>query len=151
LFVGRQSLVRLAEMLRPRSVFVEFRHASWERDDVPRWLAASDLGYCTVDEPALAGLVRPHEHVTAADGYVRLHGRNRQNWWGRGDGDRYDYRYREDELREWVTRIRSLARKSRRVWVFFNNCHAGQAVEGAFTMARLLHLDLPGPVQGELL
>ena len=46
--------------------------------------------------------------VTTEDAYVRFHGRNGANWRGQGGGDRYDYDYREDELKEWLRKITEL-------------------------------------------
>jgi len=82
--------------------------------------------------------------VTAEDAYVRFHGRNAQNWWGRGGAaggesrDRYDYDYPESELREWVRKVAELADQARRTYLFFNNCHAGQAARNAKLMQELL-------------
>jgi uncharacterized protein YecE (DUF72 family) len=75
---------------------------------------------------------------TTDDAYVRLHGRNAANWWGRGGGDRYDYDYSERELTEWAARIAELARQARTTYVFFNNCHAGQAARNASLMQEML-------------
>ena len=91
-----------------------------------------------MDEPALPGLVPPVALATTADAYVRFHGRNAGNWWGRGGGDRYDYDYSEAELREWMGKIRELADKARRTYLFFNNCHAGQAARNAKLMQEML-------------
>jgi uncharacterized protein YecE (DUF72 family) len=52
--------------------------------------------------------------------------------------DRYDYLYSEQELREWAEKIRELAMKTKKTFVFFNNCHVGQAATGAKLMRRLL-------------
>jgi uncharacterized protein YecE (DUF72 family) len=80
---------------------------------------------------------------TAEPAYVRFHGRNAKNWWrGSGGGDRYDYDYNETELREWVGKVLDLANKARSTYLFFNNCHAGQAARSAKLMERLLSLDL---------
>ncbi len=141
----------------------------------------------SVDEPDLPGLVPPVARVTGEVGYVRLHGRNKENWWGpesrasgrpdgsrgrkrpgtteapteygplfasaaaetealhaadapapRASGDRYDYLYSEPELREWVEKIREMTAKAKKTFVFFNNCHVGQAASGAKLMRRLL-------------
>jgi len=124
-------------------LFVEFRHDSWTEPSVPARLRELELGFCAVDEPALPGLMPPVTHVTAADAYVRLHGRNARNWWARGgpdgkSGDRYDYEYSAAELGEWVHRIADLATQARRTYVFFNNCHAGQAARNAALMKELL-------------
>jgi uncharacterized protein YecE (DUF72 family) len=86
--------------------------------------------------------------ATTPDAYVRFHGRNAVNWWGpravagegtatRG-GDRYDWDYSRDELGSWMRKITQLAEQSRRVYLFFNNCHAGQAARSAKLMQELL-------------
>jgi uncharacterized protein YecE (DUF72 family) len=132
-------------------LFVEFRHDSWIREDTFRFLEEEGLGYVSVDEPALPGLVPPIARITGQSGYVRFHGRNRDNWWASGrDGargggavDRYDYLYSESELREWADKIREMSAKTAKTFVFFNNCHVGQAATGAKLMRRLLELPEP--------
>ena len=52
--------------------------------------------------------------------------------------DRYDYDYSEAELREWMVKIAGLAEQARRTYLFFNNCHAGQAARNAKLMQELL-------------
>ncbi|MBI5836153.1 MAG: DUF72 domain-containing protein [Candidatus Eisenbacteria bacterium] len=120
---------------------VEFRRDEWDRPDVFGLLRERGIGYCCVDEPALPGLVPPRAVATTGTGYVRLHGRNAANWWGRGGGDRYDYDYNEAELREWLHRIRELASQAARTYVFFNNCHAGHAAANAMLMQEMLRRD----------
>ena len=80
----------------------------------------------------------PVVELTSPIGYVRFHGRNSANWWGRGGGDRYDYLYSDTELRDWVAKIHDLAARAEKVYVFFNNCHAGQAARNAALMQQLL-------------
>ena len=135
---NQEHLRILRERLPGEPLFVEFRHRSWITPGLADELRALDLGYCTVDEPALPGLVPPVVLHTATDGYVRFHGRNEANWWGRGGGDRYDYNYSENELREWLKKITQLAEQARRTYLFFNNCHAGQAARNASLMQELL-------------
>jgi uncharacterized protein YecE (DUF72 family) len=208
-------LVELKRRLPDAPLFVEFRHRSWVEEsgaggaagggasaggDVrggPIWplLDAAGIGYVSVDEPDLPGLVPPIARVTGPEriGYVRLHGRNKENWFAhpergrpdRGEGrptargagkgaapvtassrdygplfsgedaaagsahaakpgpsgassDRYDYLYSEAELQEWVGKIREMTAKAKKTFVFFNNCHVGQAATGAKLMRRLL-------------
>ena len=120
-------------------LWVEFRHDSWAGEDVPALLRATGLGYCIVDEPALPGLMPPGVALTSEDAYVRFHGRNAHNWWSSATaGDRYDYLYSPDELREWIDKVRALAEQARRTYLFFNNCHAGQAARNARLMSELL-------------
>jgi uncharacterized protein YecE (DUF72 family) len=135
---NERHLAALRDRLPDDPLFVEFRHDSWIAEGLEGRLRDLGLGYCAVDEPALPGLVPPVTMVTAADAYVRFHGRNQATWWGREGGDRYDYDYRPDELREWIARIAALAEQARRTYLFFNNCHAGQAARNAKLMQELL-------------
>ena len=123
-------------------LFVEFRNREWITEDVFSELEKSGVGYCSVDEPQLKGLVPPIARRTTDLGYVRFHGRNAKNWWGRGGGDRYDYLYSEAELKEWVAKIQAMSQNARKTFVFFNNCHAGQAARNARLMKELLSLPL---------
>jgi uncharacterized protein YecE (DUF72 family) len=132
----------LGEKFASRPFFVEFRNSSWINEDMFRNLELAGIGYCAVDEPRLRGLVPPVARVTTDTGYVRLHGRNAGNWWGRGGGDRYDYLYTEAELKEWVAKIKEMSAGRRKTYVFFNNCHAGQAARNAQMMKELLSLAL---------
>jgi uncharacterized protein YecE (DUF72 family) len=95
-----------------------------------------------VDEPRLKGLVPPVVAATTDEGYVRLHGRNARNWWGKGGGDRYDYDYNGDELKEWAGKMLDLESKVKKVYAFFNNCHAGHAARNAELMIEMLSDDL---------
>jgi uncharacterized protein YecE (DUF72 family) len=135
---SKAHLEKLRERLPAEPLWVEFRHASWMHPRLADWLRERAIGYCAVDEPALAGLVPPVAHLTTDSGYVRFHGRNEKTWWGRGNGDRYDYDYSERELSEWVERVRVLAGQAKQTYLFFNNCHAGQAARNAKLMEELL-------------
>jgi uncharacterized protein YecE (DUF72 family) len=139
----RKRLERLhTELSAQGPLFVEFRHESWLIDPVFRFLDEHGMGYCSVDEPPLPGLVPPVAWLTGSVGYVRFHGRNTRTWWGRSGGDRYDYNYSPEELRDWVRKIRELAERASKVYVFFNNCHAGQAARNALLMRDLVQQDL---------
>src|SRR5690349_21425535 len=144
---ARKRLDLLHDQLAPLGpLFVEFRHASWLTDRVFRYLEERGIGYCSVDEPALPGLVPREARLTGPMGYVRFHGRNETTWWG-GVGDRYDYDYAPGELKEWVEKIRDLAEKAGKTYVFFNNCHAGQAARNALLMRDMMQQDLMAGVR----
>jgi uncharacterized protein YecE (DUF72 family) len=133
----------LRDRLPGEPLFVEFRHDSWTAPAVESFLREHHLGACVVDEPALPGLMPATPMVTTSEAYVRFHGRNAGNWWARSGregagGDRYDYEYSRVELGEWVKRIAELAQQARRTYLFFNNCHAGQAARNAALMKELL-------------
>jgi uncharacterized protein YecE (DUF72 family) len=139
---ARRHLLDLQLRLGEAPLFVEFRHDSWISEEVFEFLSDHGIGYCSVDEPALDGLVPPLARLTGETAYVRFHGRNRVTWWGKGEGDRYDYDYDRKELEEWLTKIRELAERAEKTYVFFNNCHAGQAARNARLMMDMLQQEL---------
>lgn len=141
---GHAHLRFLRETLADRPVFAEFRHESWARPETFRLLESLGLGFCAADEPRLPGLLPPVVRPTGPVGYVRFHGRNEAAWWSGDAASRYDYLYSDRELAEWATAIRQLEGHSRDTFVFFNNCHVGQAARNALKMAELL--EIPPPV-----
>lgn len=134
---SRKLLHRLRETLPDDPIFVEFRHKSWLKDPVYEFLQKNDLGYVCVDEPPLNWLLPPQTVTTTETGYVRLHGRNSTTWWNSDAGDRYDYSYSKEELEEWVERIQQMQSKVSKIYIYFNNCHHGQAPLNAQTMMSL--------------
>ncbi len=138
-------LYRAAELLEETEAVVEFRHRSWFRDEVFRptrkFLSRLDLGLVTVDEPQVGSdsiptVVAPTSRV----GYVRLHGRNTENWRARvaTAAERFRYRYDDEELVELLAPIRDLAEETEATSVMFNNCYADYAPENALTFSDLL-------------
>jgi len=135
---SRRHLGFLRRELDPLPVWAEFRHAGWNRPPVFPFLRDLGIGFCSVDEPELPGLMPPVAAATTSGGYVRFHGRNAGTWWGEDPHRRYDWNYTEDELRGWLKRLRGLAEQTETTYVFFNNCYMGRAVRGARLLRRLL-------------
>ena len=135
---SKQTLEAMRALLPGEPLFAEFRHDSWMHPGLKTWLEDKRIGFCCVDEPRLPGLIPPVAMLAGDEAYVRFHGRNAENWWGRGGGDRYDYDYSEAELKEWAAKISELAAQARRTYLFFNNCHAGQAARSAKLMQEML-------------
>jgi uncharacterized protein YecE (DUF72 family) len=110
-------------------MLVEFRHASWldeeNRADTLRFLEEHGMAYVVVDAPQTGGknVLPTVTAVTSDTAYVRFHGRNADTWNKRtgSAAERFDYLYSEDELREWVPRLRELAGESKVVYAMFNN------------------------------
>ncbi|PWB73153.1 DUF72 domain-containing protein [candidate division GN15 bacterium] len=125
------------EEVQPHPLFVEFRHISWDREPVGELLQSQQIGYVSVDEPPIFGLLKPDLKVTTDTGYIRLHGRNAADWWSRG-GERYNYNYSPAELEEWRMKIEKIKARVRRMYVFFNNCYDGQAVVNALDFMKKL-------------
>lgn len=139
-----ERIERLAEAAGARPLALEFRHCSWDHAEVYERLQAGGLVYCVVDEPQMSDLMPPSVQVTCpARAYFRLHGRNRKTWWGKDPSLRYDYLYSKAELAEWLEKIRRSDAKARKVFVFFNNCHAGQAAKNAQMLREMLGQPLP--------
>jgi uncharacterized protein YecE (DUF72 family) len=133
-------LRKLARRLDGLDVVVEFRNDQWDSDETLDLLSSAGLGYCCVDEPRLKGLPAPRVALTSGVGYLRMHGRNADNWWakGRESWERYDYLYSEEELAEWLSGVENLSENSDRVYVIFNNHYKGQAPANAHTFEQML-------------
>ena len=118
-------------------LFVEFRHDSWVNRTMYDRLRSEEINYVCVDGPQLRGLLKPDFFTTTSTGYVRLHGRNTEKWWGGGD-ERYDYLYSDAELDEWRERLEKAKSKMNRLYVFFNNCHLGKAAVNALQFSKII-------------
>ncbi len=130
----------LTDVLPGTSMFAEFRHASWDLPDLDQRLDDLGLGFCAVDEPALAGLF-PRRALQVGDtAYFRFHGRNARDWWS-GGAQRYDYLYAEAELEQWTELVRNIAEQAKQTFIFFNNCHAGHAVINARMMEEMMGIE----------
>ncbi len=110
---------------------LEVRHASWNSEAVLADLTERGVGIVNVDQPLFDNSIAPAARATSAVGYVRMHGRNYQDWF-RASADRnqrYDYLYTADELRPWVERIREIAARPtiREMYAVTNNHHLGKA------------------------
>jgi uncharacterized protein YecE (DUF72 family) len=110
-------------------MLVEFRHSSWldeeNRADMLRFLEDHGMTYVTVDAPQTGGknVLPTVVAATSETAYVRFHGRNAETWnkRTRSAAERFDYLYSEDELREWVPRLKELAGETQTVYSMFNN------------------------------
>jgi uncharacterized protein YecE (DUF72 family) len=88
---------------------------------------------------------------------VRFHGRNTAGWNNTGQKNwrdvRYAYRYSDEELEEWIPRVKRLTEEAKQVILLFNNNSQGDAVSSANRMILKLGLDFQGlaPRQLEIL
>ena len=140
-------LLSLREALDRYPLVYEFRNKAWVSEQTIAALRQMRVGFCVVDKPQLGPLMPLVPAITSDVAYLRLHGRNAK--WFEDRSVRYDYLYSERELRGLLPTIHSMASGSSRVYIQFNNCHAGSALRNVKTMQYLLGLDLP-PVQGVL-
>lgn len=136
---NREYLSGIRQNLAGLPLVVEFRNARWLKVEVFEWLRQHDMGFCCVDEPQLPNLLPPVAEATSKIGYIRFHGRNREKWWEHEQAyERYDYTYRDEELREWMPKIRKLNSSTEKVFIFANNHWKGQAVKTVRQLRTLL-------------
>ena len=108
------------------------------------------VGLCDIDQPLFHDSIKPSAEVTSEIGYVRLHGRNYQNWFREEANvlERYDYLYSPEELDPWLTRIKEVAAKAKQTFVITNNHARGQSLVNAFEiLAQLEEEKVPGPAK----
>jgi uncharacterized protein YecE (DUF72 family) len=137
----RVYLTKLLERFREYPLVVEVRHSSWNNPQIYQWLEEVGVGICNVDQPLFDKSVKPAAVTTSQVGYVRLHGRNYQDWFREKAprDDRYNYLYSLDELEPWIARIKEIAAKTKESYVITNNHFRGQAVVNALEMKAILH------------
>lgn len=134
---NRRHLAALLESLQGHACACEFRSREWLGQRVYQGLRDRGAALVAVDEPELEGLLPPVAIPTADFGYVRFHGRNKENWWRGTNASRYDYLYSKEELQEWVPRIQELGGAEKTIYVYFNNHWRAQAVENALQFKNL--------------
>jgi uncharacterized protein YecE (DUF72 family) len=153
---ARSWLEELNHQLPGLGLAVEFRHRSWARPEVPRWLADHAIDLVAVDVPGLPALYPRGLVASGPNVYVRFHSRNAELWYA-SDGARYDYDYTDAELTEWVDATVSGAPGAEtpgpgRTLFLFNNCQGSQAARNAQRMMALLRArgaDLVAPPPGQ--
>jgi len=146
----RVYLTKLVGRFRDYPLVVELRHESWNNPRILQTLEDLGVGLCDIDQPIFPNSIKPSAEVTSSIGYVRLHGRNYQQWF-RKEGnvlERYDYLYSRDELEPWLDRIKEVAQKAKQTFVITNNHARGQSLVNAFEiLAELEEERVPGPIK----
>lgn len=146
---NRDYLVGLQQAFGQYPLAAEMRHAGWNSPEALRLFEDHQIGFCNIDQPQLHQCLPPTEHVTSAIGYVRLHGRNNQDWFEFGEEElrpdglkpveaRYNYLYELGQLRKWKDRIERIAGQTETTYVVTNNHLRGQAVVNALQIVALM-------------
>jgi uncharacterized protein YecE (DUF72 family) len=135
-------------MLAGFTVAVEFRNPTWfdSEKHTQRTLGferQNGFVNVVVDEPQdIRNTIPSVWEVTNPElALVRLHGRNHGTWNKKGlvaSSQRFDYDYRDDELKEIAGEVLTLAPKARTTHVLFNNNYQDQGQRGAAALAKLL-------------
>jgi uncharacterized protein YecE (DUF72 family) len=133
-------------LLAPLVPLIEFRHRSWmteeERAHTLAFLEEHGLAYVSVDSPRTrASNVLPRIAAATHDvAYVRFHGRNWKTWnkKTKTSGERFDWLYSRDDLKDWVEPVARLAEEAREVYAMFNNNRFDYAPRSAQVLRGLL-------------
>jgi len=140
---NREYFIRLRRAFHEFQLVAEMRHSSWMYEEALGTLIDYRVGFCNIDQAEYTKAMPPTGFLTSPTGYVRLHGRNPQDWkqeFGRPERPqaRHDYLYTPDELREWQPRIANLANLADNTFVFLNNDIGGKAVVNALQLSSML-------------
>ncbi|NIM00786.1 MAG: DUF72 domain-containing protein [Acidobacteria bacterium] len=137
---------RLAGLGAGWPLVLEVRHRSWRADEVVEFLRGIGIGWCVVDQPRASGAsIAALERLTSPVGYVRLHGRNAEQWFREeaGRDDRYDYLYTLSELAPLARIAADLATEAAEVFVIQNNHFRGQALANTLQLKHLFEGQRP--------
>ena len=147
---SRDEILEARERLGEVRSAVELRSETWfnskNRERTLRFLADNEIPFVMVDGPqGLRGSVPPIVAVTSPDlALVRFHGRRVETWEAQSIPvvERFRYLYSEEELAEWLPRIREAAEEAREVHILMNNCYANYGSTNARELAAMLELEL---------
>jgi len=145
---NRDYLDTLVQRFRAYPLVVEVRHASWNNEGTLKYFARQNVAFCNIDQPLLGNAIGPTEHVTSGIGYVRLHGRNYNEWFAERTSEdglkterrdaRYNYLYSAGELQDWKRHIDRIAAKSQVTFVVTNNHFEGKAAVNGLQLKHMI-------------
>jgi uncharacterized protein YecE (DUF72 family) len=137
--LNREYLDRLLRQFIEYPRVVEVRHSSWNDSATMASFQQKNVGFCNIDQPVLGWSLAPTEHVTGAIGYIRLHGRNYEQWFDSDNrNDRYNYLYSEAELTHWKEKIESVAQRAQTTYVITNNHFESKAGVNALELKTMI-------------
>jgi len=143
---SKEHILECQEHLPQYRLAVEFRNQHWlserNRKDTLGFLRDNSLAFIAVDEPqGFGSSVPPVAEVTADTAMVRFHGRNKETWEKKGltsSSERFNYYYSQDEMEEWVPRVREMQARSKEVHLIMNTNKEDQGIVNARLMGKLL-------------
>lgn len=134
---------------------VELRHRSWSDHQAAllELLESHHAAWVQIDEPKFhSSIQQSHAPNLGSLHYMRLHGRNADQWWTHDHPDeRYNYLYSPAEIdgfADTVSRVRELVQT---IYVFLNNHFAGKAVANAAALRHAVGQPVPGEYSDQML
>lgn len=118
---------------------VEVRHSSWDNPQTIHDFEQKNVSFCNIDQPLIGRSLEATEHVTSPVAYVRLHGRNYDQWFeAEQPHDRYNYLYNEGEVSGWKDKIQRMAKKAETTYVVANNHFEAKGAVNALQLKSML-------------
>ena len=144
---NRDYLSQLAARFSEYPLVVEVRHSTWDDPAVLHSFARMGIGFCNIDQPLLGKALAPSQIALGRVGYVRLHGRNYQQWFTHDrPHDRYNYLYSADELASWARRIEHVSQRTETTFVISNNHFESKAAVNSLQLKSMLDgVDVSAP------
>lgn len=154
---NRDYFIQLRRAFAEFPLVAEMRHESWGCSEAVGTFIDYRVGFANIDQPDHIRAMGPASNLTSGIGYVRLHGKQRPDWYvdfeerlpSRGAG----YKYSVAELDQWQARIQDVAAFADKSFVFFTNDAGGQSFWNAMEMNRRFATPkrLPNRAEGGLL
>ena len=138
-------------------VAVEFRNKQWILDSVFEGLSKKNAAFVYCDMPDLKHLPffdfdskeflkQNCERIFGNMAYLRLHGRNANNWYvsennnkdKKNGSARYEYLYSDEELFSFVPIVKFIKNADKRCQIFFNNHPKGYGAQNALKLQEML-------------
>ena len=130
-------------------IFLEIRNRLWLQESFFKLLDEYEVTLCNIDQPVFNNSIKLKDYQSDSEdlesaeknfAYVRLHGRNKENWFKENIGrdERYDYLYSEEEINEIVRFLNEILKKAKETFVITNNHFQGKAVCNALQIASKL-------------
>ena len=136
---NREYLERLLRQFIEYPRVIEVRDSSWNNPETLAEFARRNVAFCNIDQPVMGNSLGPTEYVTAPIAYVRLHGRNYDQWFDSDNrNDRYNYLYKERELEGWKKRIENVAARAETTYVITNNHFESKAGVNAIELKSMI-------------
>ncbi len=137
---NRDYFIQLRRAFAEFPLVAEMRHESWGCSEAVGTFIDYRVGFANIDQPDHIRAMSPASNLTSGIGYVRLHGKQRPDWYvdfeerqpSRGAG----YKYSVAELDQWQARIQDVAAFADKSFVFFTNDAGGQSFWNAMEMHR---------------
>jgi uncharacterized protein YecE (DUF72 family) len=144
---NREQILAARERLPDYDIAVEFRQGTWFKDQeytkkTMDFLRSEGIPFVAVDMPQGFGTSVPPIAEATSDRWaaVRFHGRREETWTKKDvpPTERFRYDYSDEELQEWVPRVRHLAEGAKETHALFNNCYRDYAVRNAQAFADMV-------------